>query len=84
MRLPLAADLISRDGTTGKDSRIRNGLIDDGEVVVRPGVSESVATSLGLFAQGGGVFDRYTYAMNDDVLYLFEDGDFDTPVTRSL
>lgn len=74
MRLPLAADLISRDGTTGKDSRIRNGLIDDGEVVVRPGVSEAVAPSLGLFSQGGLRFgDKLVYVNDDNFFWLSAD-----------
>lgn len=39
MRLPLASDLISRDGTTDKDSRIKNGTVEGGDVLSRPGTT---------------------------------------------
>ena len=43
MRLPLASDLISRDGTTAKDARVQNGIIevdgDSSNILRRPGTS---------------------------------------------
>lgn len=76
MRLPLATDLKARVGTPDKDARVKNGIIEiRGESSVvrqRPGVSEALATALGLFAQGGMVFGESLCVVNDDVLYIFE------------
>lgn len=49
MRLPLAAELDSRDGASNKDARLTNALVerDEGIVfaVVRPGLSTSATRS---------------------------------------
>ena len=55
MRLPLAFDIDSRDGTSSKDERLTNVLQEDDEgailAVVRPGLA-TIATASGA---GGGV-----------------------------
>lgn len=80
MRLPLAINLKARTGTPDKDARVKNGIVEvKGEsslVRLRPGISESEATGLGLFAQGGMQFGRVLYSMNGDIGYYFRDGVF--------
>mgnify|MGYP003527456538 CR=1 FL=1 len=80
MRLPLATDLKARVGTPDKDARVKNGIIEiRGESSVvrqRPGVSEALATDLGLFAQGGMQFGDYLVYLNNDVVFVFSDFGF--------
>ena len=79
MRLPLATDLKARVGAPDKDARIKNGIIEiRGESSVvrqRPGVSEALATELGLFAQGGMMFGDYLVYVANDILLGFSDFD---------
>jgi hypothetical protein len=68
MRLPLAAPLISRDGTLVKDAGITNGMIDpNGEVLNRPGSADYGLVLAGQ-AQGLQEFDTVCYAVVDDTL----------------
>jgi len=66
MRIPVATDLITRDGTASKDAKLLNAFIDEGNVFKRPAVNSALATAAGQ-AQGG------IYAMNS--LGYFINGD---------
>lgn len=76
MRLPLANQLKARAGTPDKDARIKNGIVEiRGESSVvrnRPGVSEAVASGLGLFAQGGMQFGNQLVMIDDETVYYFD------------
>lgn len=75
MRLPLATDLKARVGTPDKDARVKNGIIEirgnSSVVRQRPGVSEALATTLGLYAQGGMQFGDSLYVLDGDVIYEY-------------
>lgn len=76
MRFPLASDLISRSGQTDRDAQLVNAVVEvRGEeyaVRSRPGVSNAIATDLGLWAQGGVQFGPYAVFLNDDVLTIYD------------
>lgn len=66
MRLPLSADLLTRDGTLTKDARLVNAFNDDGGVTKRPGNID-----LGLVDTGVAQLLWYfnlPYAVIDDTL----------------
>ena len=68
MRAPIATDLVTRDGTTSKDSKLVNSFVDDGNVFKRPGINSVLATATGT-AQGG-IYNTNSlgYFINGDVL----------------
>jgi hypothetical protein len=69
MRLPIATDLITRDGTLTKDANILNGFVEAGQAVFkRPSVNSVLATATGQ-AQGGIYnINSLGYFINGDVL----------------
>ena len=67
MRLPIATDLSTRDGSATKDAQLKNAFIDDGMVFKRPAVNTPSATYTGI-AQGGLGFNNHVYTVNGDVL----------------
>ena len=67
MRIPLATDISTRDGSLDKDAKIKNGFVDAGEVVRRPSVTTATATYSGT-AQGGIGLNGKAYTVNGDVL----------------
>lgn len=68
MRLPLATDLFTRDGTTTKDAKMVNAFVDDGNVFKRPAVNAALVTVSG--AGQGGLYDTNSlgYFINGDVM----------------
>lgn len=68
MRLPLATDLNTRDGTIAKDARMVNAFVDDGNVYKRPAVNSALVTVTGQ-AQGG-IYNTNSlgYFINGDVM----------------
>jgi hypothetical protein len=68
MRIELAADLITRDGTASKDAKLLNAFVDDGMVFKRPAANTELATTTGQ-AQGA-IFavNSLVYAVNGDVM----------------
>lgn len=78
MRLPLSADLLTRDGTLTKDAKLVNAFNDDGGVTKRPG-----NTDLGLIDAGTAQLlwcFNLLYAVIDDTLSLIiVTGDVATP-----
>ena len=67
MRIPLASDIETRDGSLDKDSKMLNGVIDGGEVVKRPAVNSVLATASGQ-AQGMISNNSLVYMINGDSL----------------
>ena len=74
MRIPIATDLVSRDGTTAKDARLRNAFVEtegkDSAVFKRPGMSAAFATTTGQ-AQGGIANNSLVYMVNADVVHSY-------------
>lgn len=72
MRLPLALELDSRDGTSNKDSRLTNALVERDEGIVfatvRPGLS-TLATRSGT---GNGLmqFNAMIVSIYGDTIYV--------------
>lgn len=67
MRIPLATDLISRNGTTTKDARLLNAFIDGDEVFKRPAVNSALVDVTGQ-AQGGIASNSLVYVVNADTM----------------
>ena len=71
MRINLASDLTTRDGTLTKDAKIINGFIEsDGQssaVFKRPAVNSVLASASGQ-AQGMISFDSLVFMINGDVM----------------
>ena len=71
MRLPLASDLISRDGTLDQDAKLKNAYAevegDQSAAFKRPAVSTALATASGT-AQGGIANNSLAYVINGDSL----------------
>lgn len=67
MRLPIATDIETRDGTLTKDSKLVNAFIDEGNVFKRPAINTPSATYTGI-AQGGISMNNHAYTVNGDVL----------------
>lgn len=71
MRIPLASDLTTRDGTLTKDAKITNGFIEtDGQnsaVFKRPATNSALVTVTGQ-AQGMINFNSLVYMINGDVM----------------
>lgn len=73
MRLPLAVDLLSRNGSLAKDGKIRNGIVSaDGDVLKRPG-AEVKKTGIGSTVQGVVMFSSIVIA-SGDTLYFVDSG----------
>lgn len=70
MRIPLPCDLITRDGTTTKDSKLVNAFIDGQDVYKRPAVNSALVTTTGQ-AQGGIANNSLVYMINGDVLHSY-------------
>lgn len=70
MRLSLATDISTRDGTLDKDAKMLNGFIDGGEVIKRPAVNSVLATATGQ-AQGMINNNSLIYMINGDVMKSF-------------
>jgi len=71
MRIPLATDLTTRDGTLTKDAKLVNGFVEsDGQssaVFKRPAVNSNLVTVSGK-AQGMISFNSLVYMINGDVM----------------
>ena len=67
MRITIATDLSTRDGTLTKDAKLVNAFVDDGNVFKRPAINTPSATYTGT-AQGGIGMNNHAYTVNGDVL----------------
>lgn len=67
MRIPIATDLSTRDGTLTKDAILKNAFVDEGSVFKRPAINTPSATYSGT-AQGGLGFNNHAYTVNGDIL----------------
>ena len=67
MRIPIATDLSTRDGTTDKDAKILNAFIDGDAVFKRPAINSALATASGA-AQGGIANNSLVFMINGDSL----------------
>ena len=68
MRLNLATDLTTRDGTLTKDAKIVNAFVDDGNVFKRPAAQGGVSVGVGT-AQGGFGIEGLCFTFYGDTLY---------------
>lgn len=66
MRINLATDITTRDGSLDKDAKILNGFVDV-DVVKRPAVNSVLATASGQ-AQGMINNNSLVYMINGDVM----------------
>lgn len=73
MRIPLATDLTSRDGSVDQDAGMRNAFVDGDDMVKRPAANSALATSSGA-AQGGIANSSKVYMINGDVLKSYNSG----------
>lgn len=73
-RLPLTFDIESRTASTEKDSRIVNAMVEDDQIVKRPGLTSHVTAGSG---QGRGIFswDNKLIAVNENTVYHIESQD---------
>ena len=71
MRIPLATELVSRDGTVDQDAQLKNCFVEgdqtESAIFRRPGVGTADATASGQ-AQGMISFNSLVYAINGDVV----------------
>lgn len=67
MRLPIATDISTRDGTLTKDAKMTNCFIDSVEVIKRPAVNSVLATASGK-AQGMISNNSLVYMINGDAI----------------
>ena len=67
MRLPLATDLSSRDGSISKDAVMKNCFLDGEMVTKRPAVNSDLIDVAGV-GQGGLGHNSLVYMINGDVL----------------
>jgi hypothetical protein len=70
LRLPLPADLVTRDGTAAQDAQQLNSFVDDGYVYKRPGINSALATDAGT-AQGGIFGENLLFTINGDTMHSY-------------
>lgn len=73
MRIPIATDLTSRDGTVDQDAKMMNAFVDDGAVFKRPAMATALCTASGT-AQGGIANNSLVYMINGDSLRSYNSG----------
>lgn len=71
LRLPIPADLATRDGTATKDAQQLNSFVDDGYVYKRPGINAALATAAGV-AQGGIFGEVLVFTINGDNMHSYD------------
>jgi hypothetical protein len=67
MRLPIATDLSSRDGTVDQDAKLLNCFIEGDGVIKRPAVNSDLVDVTGI-GQGGVAGNSLVFIINGDVL----------------
>lgn len=67
MRIPLATDLSTRDGTVDQDAKMLNAFAEGNEIIKRPAVNSVLATASGT-AQGMQPNNNLIYVINGDVM----------------
>ena len=70
MKIPLATDLISREGATNKDAKLLNCFVEGEEVIKRPAVNSVLVDVTGT-AQGGIDNNSMVFMINGDVLRAY-------------
>lgn len=75
MRIPLATDFSSRDGSTSKDAILKNCFVEtDGQqsvVIKRPALSSNLVDVTGT-SQGGIANNSLVYVINGDTLRSYD------------
>ena len=70
MKISIATDLISRDGTVDQDAKLLNCFVEGEEVIKRPAVNSVLVDVTGA-AQGGIDNNSMVFMVNADVLRAY-------------
>lgn len=73
MRIPLPADLSTRDGAVTKGAKMLNAFVDGEAIFKRPAINTALATASGS-AQGATSNNSLVFMINGDSLRSYNSG----------